>query len=310
VRGVPAPALSLLSRLWLSEPDAATLALANDAGIPCEDNPAAMSAAWTDLFLLNVYPYGSAFTDASGELNGPSAAWAAERFRSADYDPPELATSGAPDHAGLCLGYLAHLGETGRSDPEFLAWALEWIPVCSLAVERQPAPPPFYRALAEATREILLARASSPLPEHNLLPAIQPEAEESELNLSAVVRRLLAPAASGFFLSRSRLGAIALDAGMRLPFGSRHDVARALFEAAGESGRVEVVLEGLGLEADAWDASYSRIADASPGWASRAAKWRGRVVETRALLSGMAGILDSPLELEYGSEERIGTGGP
>jgi hypothetical protein len=33
------------------------------------------------------------------------------------------------------------------------------------------------------------------------------------------------------------------------------------------------------------------------------------VAETRALLSGMAGILDSPLEVEYGSEERIETGG-
>src|SRR5262245_7179682 len=85
-RGMPAPAFSLLSRLWLAEPNAQTLALAAEVGLPCTDDPAAMSAAWTDLFLLNVYPYGSAFTDPAGELNGPSTAWAEERYASADYD--------------------------------------------------------------------------------------------------------------------------------------------------------------------------------------------------------------------------------
>jgi hypothetical protein len=139
---------------------------------------------------------------------------------------------------------------------------------------------------------------------------IQPEAEETELNLSTVVRRLLAPAASGFFLSRSRLGAIAMDAGMRLPFGSRHGVARALFVAAGEPGRVERVLEGLRLEAAAWEEAYSKAAREHPAWSGCAAKWESRLAETRALLTEMARILDSPLEVEYGSEERIGTGGP
>src|SRR5262249_13681877 len=280
-----------------------------EAGLPWDDDLAAMSAAWTDLFLLNVYPYGSAFTDVSGELNGACAVWAEERFQSAGYDPSELRTAGAPDHAGLCLGYLAHLEELGRSDPEFLAWTLDWIPVCALAVERQPATHPLYAALAGMTREALLARSADSVGAENVLPSLPPERGEEELTLSMVVRRLLAPAASGFFLSRSRLGAIALDAGMRLPFGSRHDVARALFEAAGESGRVERVLEGLRLETAAWEESYSTIVREHPDWAGRAAKWRSRLANTRALLSEMKGILDSPLEVEYGSEERIGTGG-
>lgn len=308
---MPAPSLSLLSRLWLLEPDAATLGRAIDAGLPGGEDPSAISPAWTDLFLLNVYPYGSAFTDPSGELNGPSAAWAEERFHAAAYDPPELATAGAPDHAGLCLGYLAHLEGTGSADPDFAAWMLDWLPVCAIAVERQPAPHPFYRALAEASRETLLARAPEGLPsEKNALPAVASQAGEDELTLSTVVRRLLAPAASGFFLSRSRLGAVAMAAGMRLPFGSRHDVARALFEAAGESGRVERVLEGLRLEAAAWEESYSTIARAHPAWSGCAEKWQARLAETRSLLSGMAGILDSPLEVEYGSEEKIESGGP
>ena len=280
-----------LSRLWLHEPNAE------------------LSAAWTDLFLLNVYPYGSAFMDPSGELNGPCAAAALARYEASGYAPPELATAGAPDHAGLCLGYLAHLDGADRDDPEFLAWALDWIPVCTIAIERQPSPHPFFRSLAEETREALLARAGggprNPLP----LPSF-PAHDEEELDLSAVVRRLLAPATSGFFLSRSRLGAVALDAGMRLPFGSRYDVARALFEAAGESGRVQAVLDGLGREAASWDDRYAGLAAAHPAWRERAESWRGRLAVSRRLLSEMAGLLDTPLELEYGSREKIESGGP
>lgn len=306
MRAVDKPTLSLLSRLWLSEPDAETLALARESGFRLAQDPAALAAVWTDLFLLNVYPYGSAFTDPSGELNGPSALFAQARFEAAGYDPPELATAGAPDHAGLCLGFLAHLEASGRRDPDFLAWALDWIPVCLLAVERQPSPHPFYRSLVSATREALLARAEA-APRRDDAPAAPPV--EDELDLSAVVRRLLAPAVSGFFISRSRLGAVALEAGMRLPFGSRYEVARSLFEAAGESGRVERVLDGLRGEARAWEEAYAALAQAHPGWSRTAAKWRGRLGATLDLLSEMGRILDTPIEVEYGNGEQIGGGG-
>ncbi|HKF41474.1 MAG TPA: molecular chaperone TorD family protein [Thermoanaerobaculia bacterium] len=303
------PSLSLLSRLWLSEPDAETLGAACEAGLASGGDSSGLAAVWTDLFLLNVYPYGSAFTEPSGELNGPSASAALARYEAAGYGPAELAACGGPDHAGLCLGYLAHLDAAGREDPEFLSWTLDWVPVCAIAVERQPSPHPFFRSLAAATREALLARrdeaARSPLP----VP-VRADEDEEELDLSAVVRRLLAPATSGFFLSRSRLGAIAMDAGMRLPFSSRYDVARALFEAAGESGRVERVLDGLRREAALWDADYSRLAAAHPAWTGRAAAWRQRLAGTLRLLSEMARVLDSPLDLEYGNRERIGPGGP
>jgi TorA maturation chaperone TorD len=296
------PTLSLLSRLWLSEPDAETLARAVEAGLPGGD-PADLAAAWTDLFLLNVYPYGTAFTDISGELNGPAAAAASRRYEAAGYGPPELAGTGAPDHAGLCLGYLAHLAEQGREDPPFLAWTLDWLPVCALAVERQPHVHPFYRDLAAATRETLFAIGGSPAAVPEDLAAVLEERSETEeeVGLSRVVRFLLAPAASGFFLSRSRLGALALEAGLRLPFGSRFDVARALFEAAGESGRVEPVLAALSREAEAWDAAYAALAGEHASWQARAVAWRSRIAATRERLTEMRQILDSPLELEYGS---------
>jgi hypothetical protein len=75
--------------------------------------------------------------------------------------PPELSATGAPDHAGLCLGFLAHVAAQAREDPEFFAWTLDWLPVCALAVERQPFAHPFYRDVAAATRETLLAMPAS-----------------------------------------------------------------------------------------------------------------------------------------------------
>ena len=273
-----------------------------EAGLPC-GAPVDLAAAWTDLFLLNVYPYGTAFTDITGELNGPAAAAASRRYEVAGYRPPELDGTGAPDHAGLCLGYLAHLAAQGREDPPFLAWILDWLPVCALAVERQSFAHPFYRGLAAATRESLFALESGPaLASEDLAPVLEERSEtDEEVGLSRVVRFLLAPAASGFFLSRSRLGELGLEAGVRLPFGSRFDVARSLFEAAGECGRVEPVLAALSGEAEAWDAAYAAQVREHPSWRTRAADWRGRLAATRQRLEEMSRILDVPLELEHGN---------
>jgi len=287
---VTGPSLSLLSRLWLAEPDAKTLSLAREAGLLGRGEPTGLAAAWTDLFLLNVYPYGTVFTDISGELNGPAAAAVARRYEAAGYRPPELTGAGAPDHAGLCLGFLAHLAAQGEEDTSFLGWTLDWLPVCALAVERQPSAHPFYRDMVAATREALLSGASvsaSAAPQ-DLAPVLEAGDEtEEEVDLSRVVRSLLAPAASGFFLSRSRLGALALEAGLRLPFGSRFDVGRSLFEAAGECGRVEPVLAALSREADAWDAAYSVLAREHVSWRARAGAWRARIAATRERLSEM-----------------------
>lgn len=298
------PSLSLLSRLWLAEPDSETLLRAAEADLPCGD-PAELSAAWTDLFLLNVYPYGTAFTEVSGELNGPAAAAASRRYDAAGYRPAELAGVGAPDHAGLCLGFLAHLEARGREDPGFLSWTLDWLPVCALAVERQPSAHPFYRSLGAATREALLSLQCPSLhapadlaPVRDAVSEVDPE----EVDLSRIVQFLLAPALCGVFLSRSRLGAIGLETGLRLPFGSRMDVARALFEAAGEGGRVEAVLAALLSEVEAWEAAYSGFALAHASWSTRADVWRGRLEATRERLAQMRRVLDTPLELEYWSE--------
>lgn len=302
----PDSAFGLLSRLWLREPDPRTLAAARE--LPslapyADDEPAAMAAAYADLFLLNVYPYGTAFTDPSGELNGPAAEQAARRYEEGGFRPPELLEVGAPDHVGLCLAFLEHLAVRGERDAGFSSFVLEWVPVCCLAVEREPSAHPFYKALALLTRQRLFEDVSESLPNVRDESSAFEEAEE-EVGLSHVVRFLLAPARSGSFLSRAKLGQLARAAGMRLPFGSRFDVARLLFQTAGESGKVGTVLDLVEAELLEWEVAYRAWSDEYRHWAPFAARWLGRTGETRRRLGEMREILENPPVLESADESR------
>lgn len=293
---MPESPLGLLSRLWLREPGARALSECRE--IPSlalhASEPSVLAAAYADLFLLNVYPYGTAFTDHSGELNGPAAAQAARHYENKDFRPPELFEVGAPDHVGLGLAFLDHLERRGEKDAGFLGSFLEWVPIACLAVERESSAHPFYRAVAVATRQRLM----EDLPE--LLPV--PESaipEEEEIGLSHVVRFLLSPARSGLFLSRAKLGQLARSAGMRLPFGSRFDVARTLFQTAGEGGKVGTVLDLLGEELAAWETEYRGWALEHPRWTRASTRWLRRAGETRRRLGEMREILENPPELGY-----------
>src|SRR5690606_24258294 len=121
---------ALLARLWLHEPDASVAA---DVIALLQQPPATpneLAAAYASLFLLNVYPYGTVFTDPSGELNGSGAQYTARLYAAHGYQPPELQTVGAADHLGLYLGFLAHLAEHGQSavSAKVLAGLLAWAP--------------------------------------------------------------------------------------------------------------------------------------------------------------------------------------
>ncbi len=296
------PSLDLLSRFWLHEPDPETLALAHEVSslAPHIGDARELAVAYTELFLLNVYPYGTAFTDPSGELNGPAAYQTARRYEAYKYSPPELLEVGAPDHVGLCLGFLSHLTATGERDIEFSSSLLGWVPILCLAVEREPSAHPFYKALAAVTRQRLIEDIPESAPLESDPEGDEPQsgALEEEIHLSDIVRFFLAPARCGLFLSRSKLGQIARAAGMRLPFGSRFDVAKALFATAGESGEVRTVLESLAAETAAWKGAYlARIAE-RPGWAPYAVRWLQRIGESERKLFEMREVLKNPPEFE------------
>jgi TorA maturation chaperone TorD len=277
---------SLLAQLWLHEPDAETAMRAvSELGLP-EADPAGLASAYSDVFLLNVYPYGTAFTDPSGELNGLRAQNMAALYEARAYNPPELAAVGAPDHVGLCLGFARHIEALGQTP--LAGDALAWIPVCCLAVEREPSAHPFYRALAVRTREWLMARSQFLLTNGDLLSALRgPLSASDEVSLRDLVRFWLAPARCGLFLSRSRLGQMANRLGMRLPFGSRFDVAEMLFAWAGETGQIEGLIGALKDEVEGWQSDYRAWTRQHPEWRPFGDAWLMRTAEAARTLAEM-----------------------
>lgn len=298
--------LILLSHLWLHEPGAAEIRLAvAELGLPVAE-PAALAPAYADLLLLNVYPYGTAFTDDSGELNGPAARRLAMSYAAHGYHPPELDSTGAPDHLGLCLGFLHFLKQKRLDTRDFLLDLVAWAPVCCLAVERNPATHPFYRALAVATREWLLGELSkSPISNLRSMPSprsisLAQAGEEEDVDLHDILRFFLTPARCGMFLSRAMLGQVANALSLRLPFGSRSDVAEMLFSAAGESGQTGRLLRLLSVETERWAAAYRAWSarPSCPAWQPFAVQWLERIDAAQQTLAGMRQALERLPESE------------
>jgi TorA maturation chaperone TorD len=278
---------ALLGHLWLHEPSGEDVDRAVvELGLPRAD-PLDLAQAYADLFLLNVFPYGSAFTDPDGELNGAEADIAAAAFETFGFDPKELLEVAAADHLGLCLNAMRFVTDAADGvearGREFIHRLTGWAPVCCLAVEREPAVHPFYSALAARTRELVLQRALWPPDSEVPSPFSDGDGSaaagagalgaEGEVALSDILGFLLVPARCGIFLSRARLGRMALELGLRLPFGTRHDVARSLFTAAGESENVPRLLDVLAAELVAWEKEYRAWHARWPGWGGSAARW-------------------------------------
>jgi len=266
-------------------------------GLPQAD-PSDLAQAFADLFLLNVPPYGSVFVDSTGAINGTSSGEVVRAFAASGFDPSALREVAAPDHLGLCLGFLSLRRHEPSDDYD---WS--WIAVCCLAVLREPRIHPFYKGLAEATLAWWATLTPPPHPPapsppsevgedaDSLLEALAgSENEDDAVGLGRVVRFFLAPARCGMYLSRSRLGAVAVALGLRLPFGSRFDVARTLFVAAGEADLAERLFITLEAEADAWEAGYRSIVERNPAWADHADRWTSRLDTTRQVLRAMRSL--------------------
>jgi TorA maturation chaperone TorD len=282
--------LRLLSSLWLREPDPETARLASSRlGLPVAE-PAELAVAYAELFLLNVYPYGTVFTDPYGELNGPGAQEIARLYAANGYQPAVLLEIGAPDHLGACLGFVAHLSQKQLDRVGFTAALLDWAPVCCLAVEREPTAHPLYQSFAKLTREWLLADESwTPSATHSRDPLLLElsSSSDEEVRLRDLVRFFLAPARCGIFLSRGRLGRMALNLGLRLPFGSRFEVAETLFQVAGEAGQVEPLIDALETEINIWRTEYARWAESQPKWQATAEMWLARTTKALGQLGEM-----------------------
>ena len=283
----------VLARLWLHEPNADLIEQAQTGlGLPFAEQQE-LAVAYSDLFLLNVYPYASLFLEPTGEMNGTRAQQVAALYEEYAYAPSELNAVGAADHIGLMLGMAGEIGQDS-----ILPFLMDWAPVLCLAVERAPTTHPFYQTLAARTRELLFSEnrkskienrksdIESPISNFQILPD-----EDQELSTRAVVHYLLTPARSGMFLTRARLGLWGRALGAPLAFGERFQVGLALLESAGATGQVAQALNWLRAEVEMWDAAYAQ-------WASEyewryAAMWSERTTNTLRLLEEMNRLLET-----------------
>jgi len=276
----------LLSSVWLHEPNAETISRAvKELNLPHAD-PDELASAYTDLFLLNVYPYGTVYTDPDGELNAPAAQQVADLFEAHHYHPPELNQVGAADHVGLCLGFLSFASINDISNIQ-----LDWLPICCLAVEREPSAHPFYRVLASRTGDLLL---NAPMTNYQL-PIFDLQSlfsQDDEIRLRDIVRFFLAPARCGVFLSRSRLGQIGKQIGARLPFGSRFEVAESLFASAGEAEILDKLTSTLKDEVEAWANEYQSWVEKYPAWKPFGELWLSRTMNATRTLDGMREMME------------------
>lgn len=290
--------LSLLSRLWFTEPDSSTLEeagclpeLAGLAGTIEE-----MASAYSSLFLLNVYPYASVLLDPNGEMNGERTMELQELYQRYKYLPALLKRAGAPDHAGIFLDFLAHLPDEERA-PIAASYALDWLPALCLSVGREPGAHPFYRSLASTTHQELfqlIHRSDFVIPQQAAiyrrdsgpdleLPLLN-ENENEEISLTHLIHHLLATARSGIFISRNRLGIWSRQLGVPLAFGERFRLGQSLFEAAGMVGRVQDLQGWIVAELEVWEAAYTTWAAGYPFFRRFSSAWCDRITETRRLV--------------------------
>jgi TorA maturation chaperone TorD len=306
----------LLSRLWLHEATEDEIERAvRELGFNAPDGDlrvATLAQEYAHLFILNVFPYGSAFTDSDGELNGASAQLSARAFEEAGFAPAELKEVAATDHLGICLAFTRHVAHRsqpihdsnagassrdfppGSDIPLLLRNFQGWAPLCCLAVEREPGVHPFYSSLATATRDRILDGVTASdgivLDGTDVIPSSDnPGTEEDEVRLSDILRFFLAPARCGVFFSRARFGSMArqLEGGIRLPFGTRYEVARNLFVAAGEENKLAQLLDILGAELAAWRVACSAWMAEYPEWRSAGEQWTARIAGADQKLAAM-----------------------
>jgi nitrate reductase delta subunit len=235
-------------------------------------------AEYTEVFVLQLYPYASVYLGAEGMLGGDARDRVAGFWRALHRAPPA-----EPDHLTALLGLYAALGEHEEPDParrlmeRLSRGAFLWEHLASWLFpyldKLRDVAPPFYRSwgalLAETlTAEIERAGPPAALPLHLRLapPLPDPRVDGAE----AFTSGLLSPARSGMVLTRADLGRAARRLGLGLRMGERRFILAALLSQ--DPGGT---LGWLAGEALAWasrhEAHQTVTGRVAEFWAARAA---------------------------------------
>lgn len=269
----------LLAELFAAEPDEELLALA--ATVPALARHATAEAAhrYTDIFVINVYPFASVYLEPDGAIDGERA-----NFTLGVLEALGLAVDAtiAADHIAVLLAALAALleREVSGADPLRTERArhaqrallaehlLPWAPHFLDAVERTDAG--LYRAAAALARRILVAHAgplfagradAQPRPAGGAEGVGGPVAEPAPAPLrgrtrtgrgahaddtpSALLARLASPERCGFFLCRADIAELAAELGLAIRFGGRPFMLESLAQAAAQRGHGGVLQAAL-----------------------------------------------------------------
>jgi TorA maturation chaperone TorD len=195
-------------------------------------------AAFTRLFVLALYPYASVYLGTEGMLGGAARESIAGFWRALALEPPA-----EPDHLAALLALYARLREDADAQDDAAARRLlehaahalfwehlaSWLPVYVAHVRKHAAQP--YRRWAELLDAVLLDAAthgeSAACSQHftNVPELADPRVEGAEAFLAS----LLAPARSGFIMTRDDLAEAASAMGAGLRQGERRYVIAQMF---------------------------------------------------------------------------------
>lgn len=309
-------ALRLLGQFWLEEvkPEqvetiAALPELARALPVRDEAGLTDLAVEYQRLFSFNLPPYESIFIDPSAMLMAPAALRIQALYRQAGWQLPAGIRVGAPDHLGLELLAMA---DGLQLEPEFARQLLSrhlalWGPPFVLTLRRL-RPHPFYATLAELTLELILTLLPGMPQPDELFPALPPppiyrgsepppafeeEAEPiepdhgadetAELNLRALVRRLLSPREVGVYFSREDLAGIGYTLALPAVMGERYRMLDHLFQQAGQYELLPALFEQLEQRFEETQRAYGRLAADYPHWQPYAQAWQRRVTAAQAL---------------------------
>jgi TorA maturation chaperone TorD len=247
-----------------------------------ELGPLPTADEYTELFVLQLYPYASVYLGAEGMLGGEARDRISGFWRALS---PAKMPPAESDHLALMLALYARLcelagDESDESDEKGRgAWErarraflwehlLCWLPVYLHKLDALA--PPFYRRWGKVLRETLLSEAKvvggvEALPLHlRAAPAlVDPRAGASA---GEFIQSLLSPVRSGMILTRSDLNRAARRLGLGTRLGERAFILRALLgqnagrmlewlaeEALGWAERHRADANSLGAVARAWE---------------------------------------------------------
>jgi TorA maturation chaperone TorD len=272
----------------LAEPPVAETAHVAEA---LELGPMPEAAEYTELFVFQLYPYGSVYLGAEGMLGGEARDRIGGFWRALGERPPV-----EPDHLALMLALYARLAEMEEGESDVVrrrSWRaarkaflwehlLSWLPVYLDKLAEVATP--FYRGWGELLAQALIEESKAVgrqarLPLHlRDAPGVFDPRRGGEVG--EFLQTLLAPVRSGMILLRSDLTRAAHALGLGVRLGERRFILKALFSQDGAG-----VLEWLAMEADRW-AERHRLYREPLG--SVAASWEEKAVMTANLLRELA----------------------